>query len=68
MNRVYYEALRKLPDRFVSDHTKVTQYGEAIIVTNPDHEPMLYSTEAGEWMAVELQVVPSQFINNPQIH
>ncbi len=48
--KLYFEALRKLPDKFVDDNTKTTTWHDSIIATNPKYKAMIYRQEAKKWL------------------
>lgn len=59
MSKLYYQAMKVIPDDFVDDETRVatmtTAEGKdkAVVMVNPKHSAMIYTPEVPEWKAVE---------------
>lgn len=54
--KLYYEALRKLPKRFISNKTLATVWAKDMIVAvNPDFPPIKYKD--GSWQKIEVESI-----------
>ena len=52
--KLYYEALKTLPDKFVDDETRATAWHDDMIVAaNPKFAPIIYTHETG-WQEIKL--------------
>lgn len=51
--RLYYLALKTLPDQFVADGTQVTVFQEMVIVIHPSYRPMCWREEWDKWREIE---------------
>ena len=50
---LYYEALSKIPKRFIDDETKACEFGDnAIMLANPKFAPMQYTQTHRRWMKI----------------
>ncbi len=50
MSKLFYEALKKLPDEYIDDATQTVQLGKDMVVAvNAKLEPIAYSLKTGEW-------------------
>ena len=48
--KLYYEALKCLPNRFIHDDTKACLFSKSIVVAfNPKYTPMIYTPETKAW-------------------
>jgi len=49
MSKLYYEALSKIPKRFIDDKTRCTEWkeGKTLIIANSKYAPMKF--ENGKW-------------------
>lgn len=57
-SKLYYEALRCLPERFIDDETRSTQCDEdAIIAANPKYPPMVYKRQTRKWIEISYEKV-----------
>jgi hypothetical protein len=56
MNRLYYEALKYLPDEYIDDETLICIYcGVIIVASNPRLKPIFYKSR--EWKEIDLTLV-----------
>jgi len=55
MSKLYYEALSKIPKRFIDDGTRCTEWevGKTVIIANPKYAPMHY--KKGKWSFLKLK-------------
>lgn len=52
--RIYFEALSKIPKKFIHNGTKCTTYGKNMVVMcNPNFQPMTYTRKNG-WKKIKL--------------
>lgn len=59
-------ALRSLPEQYIDDDTEALPVGsDRIIVTNPNHPPLTYTRQQGEWVQIDYKLVD---IPNPYKH
>lgn len=53
MSKFYFEAIRKLPENFVDDETRIIVPDSVrrnwLIATNPKHPPIKYFVETKKW-------------------
>lgn len=59
MNKLYFEALKALPDRFVSDHTKILAYNDFICAIHQDFHPIIYRDTERKWVEVKPEALYS---------
>jgi len=52
MGKLYYEALSKIPKRFIHDDTKCIEGFGKIIIANPKYVPAVYYK--GKWKLIKL--------------
>ena len=51
--KLYYEALSKIPKRFIDDETKCCEFGDnAVMLANPKFAPMQYTKTHRRWMKI----------------
>lgn len=64
--RLYYEALSKIPKRFIHSKTQVVTYTEdRIVLCNPNFEPMIYVRNENKWRKIKPDLKP--FLENENI-
>lgn len=52
--KLYYEALKLLPEEFIHDDTKACiMTKDLVVAVNPNFAPMAYRSEAGKWEPIE---------------
>lgn len=54
MSKIYYESLKRLPKKFVSDKTKVVCFFDSIIAANEDFSPIRYNEKTKRWNKILL--------------
>ena len=60
MSKLYYEALSKMPKKFIDDETRHCEHDDATIIANPKYAPMIYRN--GEWK--EIKVAKGDIFSN----
>lgn len=56
MSKLYYEAISKMPKRFIGDETTSTQWDrESVIIANPRYAPMIYTAKTGKWKTLKFK-------------
>ena len=52
MNKVYFEAIRALPEDWIDDSVRVLGMAkEVIVAAHPEHPPMIY--KEGKWETIK---------------
>ena len=52
--KLYFEAIRALPEEWVDDKTRITIWmSNVVVAANPNFAPMKYS--GGEWNKIEVE-------------
>jgi hypothetical protein len=63
--KLYYEALRCLPKRFIHGETRVCNWQvHKVIAANPNFTPIFYDDRTGKWTKIKL---PSLYSFNPKL-
>ena len=53
MNKLYYEALSKIPKRFIDEETVCAEFMKSIIIANPKFCPMMYRLKDRRWRSLK---------------
>ena len=53
MSKLYYEAMKVLPDQFVDEKTVSLDSTDCVFVANPEHGIMWYRKEIREWQEMK---------------
>ena len=57
--KLYYQALKALPNEFVDDNTRATLWEKDMVVAaNPSLAPIKYEKSKGKWEQIKLSEVP----------
>ena len=68
--KIYYEALSKIPKRFIDDETKCCTMGyDRVFLTNPKYAPLMYIK--GRWQFIKhtsVEIGFDSFIVNGKFH
>lgn len=60
--KLYYEALSKIPQRFIDDETKCcTMSGDRVFMANPKYAPIMYIK--GRWQFIKPTPLPENIRN-----
>ena len=54
INKLYYEALSKIPKRFIDEETACAEFQDHIIIVNPKFAPMIYRFNDRRWKRLTL--------------
>jgi hypothetical protein len=71
MSKLYYEALSKIPKKFIDEQTYScdwkTEHAIIILIANPKYEPMVYVASIGKWRKLRLAGITPSYIHNLEL-
>ena len=53
MTKLYYQAMRSLPEDFVDSETKAIGDDDCVFAMNPKFQPIIYTKESCKWVKWE---------------
>lgn len=64
--KLYFKALKQLPDRFIDDETRATTFAPGkVIAANPKYAPIIYREKTGKWSRIKLSDADVQLGRSP---